>query len=378
LTTASGRANLSILLLIKTTLLRRLVLAVLLFLVWTPVARAWSWPVQGPVVQPFSYDESHPYASGQHRGIDIGADTTGESVVAPADGTVSFAGTVPTSGESVTIETADGYSVTLTHLGSIVVAKGATVAEGDKVGTIGPSGTPEIDGPYVHLGIRITTDPNGYIDPLSLLPAVGEPTGSDSGSSTTQPATPQPSAGSSSSTPPASQSPPAPPATATTPTTASSGSVVRTTRTQVSQHEHGRAQTSRSGARTQRSSERSTVSQPVEIGVRLPHHRRKPHHRVSEPVPTARRPVVEEAAPAEPTGLDAGHTLRRRGGVVQPEQRQPHASADLLALVLNGAAAVVALAAALAATRRRSRPNPIAGAQVLQLPTPSLERRRAA
>jgi Peptidase family M23 len=352
-----------------------------LFLVWTPVARAWSWPVQGPVVQPFVYDESNPYASGQHRGIDIGADATGETVVAPADGTVSFAGTVPTSGESITIETADGYSVTLTHLGSIVVAKGATVAEGDKVGTVGPSGTPETDGPYVHLGIRSTADPNGYVDPLSLLPAVGETAGSDSGSSTTQPATPQPSAsgGSASSTPPASQSPPAPPATATTPTTASSGSVVRTTRAHVSQHERRNSQTSRSEARTQRSSQRSTVSQPVQSRVRMLHHPRMPHRRVSEPVPAARpRPVVEDAAPGEPTGLDAGHTLRPRRRVVQPELRQPQASADLLALVLNGAAALVALAAAFAAARRRSRTNPIAGAQVLHLPTPSLERRRAA
>ena len=35
---------------------------------------------------------------------------------------MSFAGTVPTNGKTVTIETADGYSVTLTHLGSIAVA----------------------------------------------------------------------------------------------------------------------------------------------------------------------------------------------------------------------------------------------------------------
>jgi len=103
--------------------------------------------VQGPVLQPFSYDEAHPYASGQHRGVDIGADAAGEAVVAPAVGTVSYAGTVPTNGKTVTIETADGYSVTLTHLGSIAVAKGATVAEQDVVGTIGPSGTPEVDSP---------------------------------------------------------------------------------------------------------------------------------------------------------------------------------------------------------------------------------------
>ena len=33
--------------------------------------------MQGPVVQPFAYDEAHPYATGQHRGIDIGADACG-------------------------------------------------------------------------------------------------------------------------------------------------------------------------------------------------------------------------------------------------------------------------------------------------------------
>ena len=75
-------ASLLVLLLTLTTILRRLALPMLLFLAWTPVAHAWSWPVQGPVLQGFAYDEAHPYASGQHRGIDIGADAAGESVVA--------------------------------------------------------------------------------------------------------------------------------------------------------------------------------------------------------------------------------------------------------------------------------------------------------
>lgn len=154
---------------------RRLALVVFVFLAWTPAAFAWSWPVRGPVLQPFAYDESHPYAGGQHRGIDIGADSAGEPVVAPAAGTVAFAGTVPTSGKCVTIETPDGYSVTLTHLGSIEVAKGTAVAEGDVVGTIGPSGTPEEDAPYVHLGIRRTADSLGYVDPAGLLPAAASP-----------------------------------------------------------------------------------------------------------------------------------------------------------------------------------------------------------
>lgn len=156
-------------------MLLKLTTTVVVFLIWVPVAGAWSWPVDGHVLQPFSYDEAHPYDAGQHRGIDIGASASGDPVVAPESGTVSFAGSVPTSGESLTIETADGYSVTLTHLGSIGVARGAAVSEGDVVATVGPSGTPEQSVPYVHLGIRMTADPLGYLDPLGFLPAPATP-----------------------------------------------------------------------------------------------------------------------------------------------------------------------------------------------------------
>ncbi|HJQ50025.1 MAG TPA: M23 family metallopeptidase [Gaiellaceae bacterium] len=361
-----------------TTILRRLALPILLFLVWTPVAQAWSWPVKGPVVEPFVYDAAHPYASGQHRGIDIGADATGESVVAPAAGTVSFAGPVPTSGTSVTIETADGYSVTLTHLGSLVVTKGTSVTEGEEVGTIGPSGTPETAGPYVHLGIRATSDPDGYVDPLGFLPPVADTGGSDSSSTATQPVATQPSAGSASPPAPASQNQPAPPATATTPAPAASatGTIVRTNRAHVSQRGRGTAQKTHSDVRPQSSSKRSPVSQRLTSRGRVSRHPRLPHRHASTPMPAARRRVVEVAAPGEPTGLDAGHTLRPPQVVVQPELRQ--ASADLLALFLNGAAALVALAAAFAAARRHSGTNRVAGAQILHLPTRSPTRRRAA
>jgi hypothetical protein len=153
---------------------RPLVLVALLFLLSAPGAYAWTWPVQGPVLLGFAFDPNHPYAGGQHRGIDIGA-TTGRAVVSPAAGTVTFAGTVPTSGKSVTIATADGYSVTLTHLGSIGVAKGASVGEGGAVGTVGPTGTPELDVPYLYMGVRITAEAQGYLDPLSFLPALPPP-----------------------------------------------------------------------------------------------------------------------------------------------------------------------------------------------------------
>src|SRR3954454_5235603 len=102
----------------------------------------WSWPVDGPVLAPFDFDRSHPYDAGQHRGTDIGA-PSGSAVAAPVSGSVSFAGSVPSSGKVVTIETTDGYSVTLLHLGSYSVRRGQPVEERSVVGTVGLSGEPE-------------------------------------------------------------------------------------------------------------------------------------------------------------------------------------------------------------------------------------------
>src|ERR1051325_1488051 len=79
-------------------------------------ALAWAWPVDGPVLRPFVLGDD-PYAGGQHRGIDIGAPAA-PAVRAPASGTVSSAGTVPTGGKSITIRTAEGFAVTLQRLGS--------------------------------------------------------------------------------------------------------------------------------------------------------------------------------------------------------------------------------------------------------------------
>ncbi len=150
--------------------MRRTLVVLIAALAVIPSAAAWTWPAEGVVLQPFSFDRQFPKDAGQHRGIDV-AGALGAVVRAPAAGIVSFAGSVPTNGKCVTIETADGWSVTLTHLGSIAVTKGATVAEGDGVGTIGPSDEPGIGEPHVHLGIRWSVDEYGYVDPIGTLPA---------------------------------------------------------------------------------------------------------------------------------------------------------------------------------------------------------------
>lgn len=157
---------------------RRCAFVLLCALLFVPAAGAWTWPVHGPVLQTFDFDQAHPYGAGQHRGIAIGA-ATGTAVLAPAAGVVSFAGSVPTSGQTLTILTPSGVAVSLTHLGSIAVARNAAVDEGAPVGTIGPSGTPEFDVPYVHLGIRDASNDQGYLDPLQFLPVLPPPAAPD-------------------------------------------------------------------------------------------------------------------------------------------------------------------------------------------------------
>jgi len=147
--------------------------AVIASLAAAPSAFAWTWPAEGPVLRPFSVG-SDPYAAGQHRGVDVGAEL-GHVVVAPAGGTVSFVGFVPGGGRAVTIATDDGYAVTLLQLGATSVERGSTLTEGTVVGVVGESSDSVTLQPHVHLGVRVAADPNGYVNPLGLLP-LREPT----------------------------------------------------------------------------------------------------------------------------------------------------------------------------------------------------------
>ncbi len=151
----------------KEAVLRRIVLLAASFLLLAvPGARAWTWPAGGDVVGPFLFDRAHPYAGGQHRGIDIGA-APGEPILAPAAGTVSFAGTVPGGGPTLTILTPDGYAVTLLHLGSLAVGRGAAVAEGQAVAAAGsrrlgvPRGAARLRSAGLSRPARVPAGPRG-------------------------------------------------------------------------------------------------------------------------------------------------------------------------------------------------------------------------
>lgn len=122
---------------------------------------AWSWPVTGPVIRAFD-PPSSPYGTG-HRGIDIGA-PTGTIILAPASGTVTFAGKV--GGHLfLTIAHGGGLASTYSWLGSVLVRKGDVVGGGQRVATTG-SGHPGDTVPSLHLGAKLN---GAYVDPLDYL-----------------------------------------------------------------------------------------------------------------------------------------------------------------------------------------------------------------
>jgi hypothetical protein len=152
--------------------MRRLLLTFAAFFVLiTPANAAWTWPVSGEVITPYR-NGSDPYATGQHRGIDIAA-PVGAAVRAAAGGDVRFAGTAGSSGVTISIRTAGGYDTSYLHLSALEVRAGAHVSAGDRigaVGTTGSAGTRSATAPHLHFGVRDAGTRHSYHDPLAFLP----------------------------------------------------------------------------------------------------------------------------------------------------------------------------------------------------------------
>ena len=135
----------------------------------TSAAATWTWPVNGEVLTRYS-NGPDPYAAGQHRGIDIAA-PVGDVVVAATGGTVTFAGSVGTSGLTVGVRTADAaLDTSYLHLGSITVRRGEAVSTGAPIGTVGATGRRSIEAPHLHFGVRDAGTDHDYRNPLDFLP----------------------------------------------------------------------------------------------------------------------------------------------------------------------------------------------------------------
>jgi len=123
------------------------------------------WPVDdGHVTSPFG-SRDHPRSGGYqfHTGIDIAADP-GRSVIATADGIVSFAGWSGGSGNLVALEHGFGYSTFYAHNKMLAVKLGQKVKRGDIIGYIGSTGNST--GPHVHYEVWRESKP---MNPSSYL-----------------------------------------------------------------------------------------------------------------------------------------------------------------------------------------------------------------
>ena len=125
----------------------------------------WAWPVRGAVIRGFDPPED-PFGAG-HRGIDIAA-PIGAVVVAPASGTVAFAGKV--GGHLfVTLDHGSELTTTYSWVSATSVRKGDVVTAGQAFAATG-TGHPDAAVPHLHFGVRLA---GAYLDPLAFLLELG-------------------------------------------------------------------------------------------------------------------------------------------------------------------------------------------------------------
>lgn len=122
------------------------------------------WPCQGEVISNFGV-ETHPRFGTiiRNNGIDIKT-VPGTTIRAIAGGTVSFAGALAGFGNCIIISHGEGFYSLYGHLEAMQVAGGYDVGEGEGIGTIGDTSTPE--GAVLHLEIRHGKEP---LDPAEWL-----------------------------------------------------------------------------------------------------------------------------------------------------------------------------------------------------------------
>ena len=133
------------------------------------VGKFLGWPVAG------GGKITQYYKGYYHRGIDI-ADRSLPNIVAPASGTVIFAGcygTCPPLGStyggsnyawSIQIDHGNGYTTWYAHLKNIYVRSGQSVSAGQAIGQMGSTG--RSTGPHLHFEVRKGSAYGTQVNPL--------------------------------------------------------------------------------------------------------------------------------------------------------------------------------------------------------------------
>jgi murein DD-endopeptidase MepM/ murein hydrolase activator NlpD len=121
-------------------------------------------PTQGWISSSFGYRKS-PFTGRRefHKGLDI-ASHAGKAIIAPANGTVIFAGQKGLLGNALVIDHGHGLVTRYGHLQKALVSKNSTVKRGTKIALMGNTG--RSTGPHLHYEIRlngVSVNPIKYI-----------------------------------------------------------------------------------------------------------------------------------------------------------------------------------------------------------------------
>ena len=122
------------------------------------------WPVEGQVTASFG-ERIDPF-NGEgafHSGVDISANV-GSAVIAPADGSITFADFLGGYGRAIMVDHGHGISTRYGHLSSFAVTAGQYVHRVDTIGYVGTSG--RTTGPHLHYEVRINDVP---VNPYKYL-----------------------------------------------------------------------------------------------------------------------------------------------------------------------------------------------------------------
>ena len=115
------------------------------------------WPTRGWVTSDFGV-RLDPYTAERvmHRGLDS-ATPHGQSVYAPSDGTVVYAGPEAGYGKVLVIDHGYGVKTRFGHLSKLEVKTGDRVKRGQLVGAVGNTG--RSTGPHLHYEVRVNGIP---------------------------------------------------------------------------------------------------------------------------------------------------------------------------------------------------------------------------
>ena len=111
------------------------------------------WPARGWITSDFG-QRTDPYTAERvmHEGLDIAA-AHGKEVMAPADGTVIFAGLEGGYGNVLVIDHGYGVKTRYGHLSKVEVHPGDRVHRGELIGAVGNTG--RSTGPHLHYEVRV-------------------------------------------------------------------------------------------------------------------------------------------------------------------------------------------------------------------------------